>query len=102
VTGARISELIGLDAGDVDFDDGVLVITYSKFNNYAELVVMPSRAPGTLVRRCARPEILGITASSRMRVPFSGVPRRPGRGMTNVQTCVRSADRPAAAIRRWF
>jgi integrase/recombinase XerD len=42
VTGARISELIRLDADDVDFDDGVLVITYSKFNKSRELPLHPS------------------------------------------------------------
>jgi hypothetical protein len=40
----------------------LLLCRYRHNANYAELVVMPSRAPGTLVRRCARPEILGIIA----------------------------------------
>lgn len=42
VTGARVGELIGLDRQDVDWDEGVLVITYSKFNNYADVGIMPS------------------------------------------------------------
>lgn len=45
VTGARIGELIGLDRQDVDWDDGVLVITYSKFNKFnksRELPLHPS------------------------------------------------------------
>jgi len=42
VTGARISELIRLDVDDVDLDDGVLVITYSKFNKSRELPLHPS------------------------------------------------------------
>jgi integrase/recombinase XerD len=37
VTGARIGELINLDKEDVDLDDGVLVIRYSKFNKSREL-----------------------------------------------------------------
>jgi integrase/recombinase XerD len=37
VTGARVGELLGLDNDDVDFDDGVLVIRYSKFNKSREL-----------------------------------------------------------------
>ncbi len=37
VTGARIGELIRLDRDDIDWDDGVLVITYSKFNKRREL-----------------------------------------------------------------
>jgi site-specific recombinase XerD len=41
VTGARVGELIGLDRDDVGWDDAVLVIRYSKFGNYAEVVIMP-------------------------------------------------------------
>jgi integrase/recombinase XerD len=37
VTGARISELIGLDRDDVDLNDGVLVIRYTKFNKHREI-----------------------------------------------------------------
>jgi len=37
VTGARIGELISLERDDVDLDDGVLVIRYSKFNKSREL-----------------------------------------------------------------
>jgi integrase len=42
VTGARIGELIGLDRGDVDWDEGVLLITYTKFNKHRELPLHPS------------------------------------------------------------
>lgn len=42
VTGARVGELIGLDRQDVDWDEGVLVITYSKFNKSRELPLHPS------------------------------------------------------------
>jgi len=37
VCGARVGELIGLDRDDVDLDDGVAVIRYSKFNKSREL-----------------------------------------------------------------
>lgn len=37
VTGARIGELIGLDRGDVDVDDGVLTIRFTKFNKTREI-----------------------------------------------------------------
>lgn len=42
VSGARIGELIGLDRADVDWDDGVVVIRYSKFNKSRELPLHPS------------------------------------------------------------
>jgi integrase/recombinase XerD len=42
VTGARIGELIRLDRGDVDWDEGVLVVTYTKFNKHRELPLDPS------------------------------------------------------------
>ena len=42
VTGARVGELIGLDRQDVDWDEGALVITYSKFNKSRELALHPS------------------------------------------------------------
>lgn len=42
VTGARIGELIRLDRGDIDWDDGVAVVTYSKFNKSRELALHPS------------------------------------------------------------
>ncbi len=42
VTGARIGELISLDRDDVDWDEGVLVITYTKFNKSRELALHPS------------------------------------------------------------
>lgn len=42
VSGARIGELIRLDRHDVDWDDGVIVVTYSKFNKSRELPLHPS------------------------------------------------------------
>ena len=42
VTGARLGELIGLDREDVDWDEGALVIRYSKFNKSRELALHPS------------------------------------------------------------
>ena len=42
VTGARVGELIRLDRHDVDWDQGVLVITFSKFNKHRELPLHPS------------------------------------------------------------
>lgn len=42
VSGARVGELIGLDTDDVDLNDGVLVIRYSKFNKSRELPLHPS------------------------------------------------------------
>lgn len=42
VTGARIGELIRLDREDVDWDEGVLAITYTKFNKHRELALDPS------------------------------------------------------------
>lgn len=42
VTGARVGELIRLDHDDVDWDSGILTITYTKFNKSRELPVQPS------------------------------------------------------------
>jgi integrase/recombinase XerD len=42
VTGARVGEMIRLDRDDIGWDDAVVVIRYSKFDNYAEVVIMPS------------------------------------------------------------
>jgi integrase len=62
VTGARIGELIALDRDDVDLDDGVLVIRYSKFNKSRELPLRASTAEALRVyaeardRLCPRPE----------------------------------------------
>jgi hypothetical protein len=40
----RISEAIQLGRDDLDRDEGVLTVWHSKFGNYAEPAVMPSRA----------------------------------------------------------
>jgi integrase len=42
VTGARIGEMIGLDRDDIGWDDGVVVIRYSKFGKSRELPLHPS------------------------------------------------------------
>lgn len=42
VTGARVGELIDLDNDDVDWEQGVLAITYTKFNKDRELPLHPS------------------------------------------------------------
>lgn len=42
VTGARVGEMIGLDRDDIGWDDGVLVIRYSKFGKSRELPLHPS------------------------------------------------------------
>jgi integrase/recombinase XerD len=42
VTGMRIGEAIGLDRGDIDFDDGVLTVWYSKFGKSRELPLHPT------------------------------------------------------------
>lgn len=42
VTGARVGEMIGLDRDDIGWDDGVLVIRYSKFGKSRELPMHPS------------------------------------------------------------
>jgi integrase/recombinase XerD len=42
VTGMRVGEAIGLDRGDVDLDDGVLTVWYSKFGKSRELPLHPT------------------------------------------------------------
>ena len=42
VTGARVAELINLDRADVDWDGGVLVLRWTKFNKCRELALHPS------------------------------------------------------------
>ena len=41
-TGMRISEALALNDTNVDSDAGLITVRNSKFNNYAELAVMPS------------------------------------------------------------
>jgi integrase len=43
-TGMRVGEALRLDRGDIDWAEGVVVVRRSKFNNYAERVVMPTCA----------------------------------------------------------
>jgi integrase len=70
VTGARISELIGLDEDDVDLDDGVLVIRYSKFNKSRELPLHASTVDalkdyaGVRDRLCPRPKAPSFLVST--------------------------------------
>jgi integrase/recombinase XerD len=42
VSAARVGELIALDRDDVDLDDGVLAIRYTKFNKSREIPLHPS------------------------------------------------------------
>lgn len=42
VTGARVGEMIRLDRDDIDWDDAVVVIRYSKFGKSRELPLHPS------------------------------------------------------------
>jgi integrase/recombinase XerD len=62
VTGARVGELLGLDNDDVDFDDGLLVIRYSKFNKSRELPLHASTGEALKAyaavrdRLCPRPK----------------------------------------------
>lgn len=70
VTGARVGELLGLDNDDVDFDDGVLVIRYSKFNKSRELPLHPSTGEALRAyaavrdRLCPRPRTPSFLVSA--------------------------------------
>lgn len=64
VTGARISELIRLDVDDTDFDDGVLVITYPKFNKSRELPLHPSAVSALRDYAKLRDELCGEPKSA--------------------------------------
>ncbi len=71
VTGARVGELIALDREDVDVDDEVLVIRYSKFNKSREVPLHPTTAEAlgayALVRDrlCPRPKAPSFFVSMR-------------------------------------
>jgi integrase/recombinase XerD len=71
VTGARVGELIGLDRDDVDFDDGVLVIRYTKFNKCREIPLHPSTLDALKAyaqmrdRLCAEPKTPSFFVSTR-------------------------------------
>jgi integrase len=70
VTGARVGELIGLDRDDVDLDDGVVVIRFSKFNKSRELPLHASTVEALKAyaavrdRLCPRPKAPSFFASS--------------------------------------
>lgn len=70
VSGARVGEFIGLDRDDVDLDDGVLVIRYSKFNKSRELPLHASTAEALKIyaavrdRLCPRPKAASFFVST--------------------------------------
>ena len=57
VTGARVGELINLDWQDVDWDEGVLVIRYTKFNKCRELALHPSTVEALMAYSQERDEL---------------------------------------------
>ncbi len=69
VTGARVGELINLDREDVDWDEGVLVIRYTKFNKCREARVAPEhgRSPRGL-RSGARRAVPGAQVGELFRL----------------------------------
>lgn len=70
VTGARVGELISLDRDDVDLDDGVLVIRYTKFNKSRELPLHASTVEALKAyaavrdRLCPRPKAASFFVST--------------------------------------
>lgn len=70
VTGARVGELLALDNDDVDFDDGMLVIRYSKFNKSRELPLHASTSEALKAyaavrdRLCPRPKTPSFLVST--------------------------------------
>ncbi len=70
VTGMRIGEAIGLDRGDVDFDDGVLTVWYSKFGKSRELPLHPTTVDalkayaGVRDRLCPKPKVPSFLVSA--------------------------------------
>lgn len=70
VTGARVGELIGLDRNDVDVDDGILAIRYSKFNKSRELPLHASTVEALKAdaavrdRLCPRPKAASFLVST--------------------------------------
>lgn len=71
VTGARVGELISLNRDDVDLNDGVLVLKYSKFNKSRELPLHASTIEALKVyaevrdRLCPRPQAPSFFVSTR-------------------------------------
>jgi site-specific recombinase XerD len=63
VSGLRIGEALRLDRNDVELDDGVLHVRQTKFSNYAEDAVMPSRRERAVLDMENSHEVLGIIAS---------------------------------------
>jgi len=75
VSGARVGELIGLDRDDVDVDDGVVVIRYTKFNKTREVPLHSSTIEAlrsyaavrdTLCQRPKAPSFFVSTRSGRL------------------------------------
>jgi integrase/recombinase XerD len=57
VTGARVGELINLDREDFDWDEGHLVIRYTKFNKCRELALHPSTVEALMAYSRLRDEL---------------------------------------------
>ncbi len=72
VTGARIGELIRLDRHDVDWDEGVLVITYSKFNKHRELALHPTALDALTAYAHRRDELCAEPKSASFFVSTTG------------------------------
>lgn len=70
VTGMRVGEVIGLDRGDVDFDEALLVVRGAKFDKSREVVLHPSTLQalrsyrGIRNRECPRPPSPAFFVSS--------------------------------------
>jgi integrase/recombinase XerD len=64
VTGARVSELINLDREDIDWDEGVAVIRYTKFNKCRELALHPSTVEALMAYSRLRDELCPAPKSS--------------------------------------
>ena len=64
VTGARVGELIKLDREDVDWNDGVLLIRYTKFNKHRELALHPSTVEALMAYAQVRDELCPVPKSA--------------------------------------
>ena len=58
-SGTRIGEAVKLDRADVEWTQGVLLIRESKFGNYAEGLIMPSRPGGSRPQTGCGPATFG-------------------------------------------
>ena len=72
VTGARISDLLNLDRDDVDWDEGVLVIRYTKFNKCRELALLASTLEALEAYSRLRDELCPVPKSASFFLNTSG------------------------------